>query len=277
MDAATAAALLLAAALHAGWTASVKSSRDPLLALATLIATGGACGAVLACVTGPLPRAAWPYLAASMALHAVYHVLLSRSYRLGDLSQVYPIARGAAPPLLALFAAFAADEIPSAAQLAGLGLASACVVSLGFTSRARERGAVGLALATGVLIAAYSLVDGQGSRAAGALSFVAWSHMLDTLSIAAIVGLVRRGGIRAHLRTELWRGVAGGLVGFTTYAIVLWAMARAPLAQVSMLRETSVIFAALLGAVALREPLGGRRLAAAAGVSAGPALLLGAG
>jgi drug/metabolite transporter (DMT)-like permease len=276
VDATVAAAVLLAAALHAGWNALVKGSRDPLLALATVIATAGACGALLALWLGPPAPEVWPWLAGSMLLHALYHVLLARSYRLGDLGQVYPIARGVAPPLLALLAAVSLGERPTGLQLFGLVLAALSVASLGWARRGHERGPVGSALATGALIAAYSLVDGQGSRIAGPLSFIAWSQILDLLPIGAIVWLRRRGAIGAHLRTDGWRGALGGVVGTITYAIVLWAMTRAPLAQVSMLRETSVLFAALLGTFALREPLGARRIAAALGVCAGTALLLGA-
>jgi drug/metabolite transporter (DMT)-like permease len=275
MDPHVAGAVLLSAALHAGWNGLVKGSRDPLLSLATIIATAGACGLLLAFFVSAPPRAAWPWLAASMLLHGIYHVVLARSYRLGDLSQVYPIARGVSPPLLALLAALVVGERPSAPQLAGLALASASVASLGLARRAQERGAVGTALAAGVLIASYSLVDGQGSRVAGVLSFIAWSHIFDTVTIAGVVWLVRRRELGAHLRAEGWRGVAGGLVAIATYSIVLWAMTQAPLAQVSMLRETGVLFGALLGTVVLREPLGGRRIAAATGVCAGTALLLG--
>jgi drug/metabolite transporter (DMT)-like permease len=273
VDGGVGAAVLLAAALHASWNALVKGSRDPLLSLAVVIATAGVCGLALACVVGPPPRAAWPYLTASMVLHSGYHVLLARSYQLGDLSLVYPIARGVAPPLVAVLAAATADEWPSATQTTGLVLASASIASLGIAGGARE--AVGPALATGVLIACYSLVDGAGSRAAGVLTFIAWSHVLDSIPLAAVVGFARRGRVRAHLRAEAWRGVSGGLIGIATYSIVLWAMTRAPLAHVSMLRETSVIFGALLGALVLREPLGWRRIAAATGVCAGTVLLLG--
>jgi drug/metabolite transporter (DMT)-like permease len=271
-----AGAVLLAAALHAGWNALVKGSRDPLLALATVIVTAGACGLALGLVVGPPPRAAWPYLLASMGIHGIYHVVLARAYSLGDLGQVYPIARGVAPPLLAVLAAIALAERPSALQLAGLIVASVSIVSLGAARTGPADKAVGLALATGALIASYSLVDGQGSRVAGVLPFIAWSHALDTLPIAGIVWLVRRDQVRPHLRADGWRGAAGGVVGIATYSIVLWAMTRAPLAQVSMLRETSVIFGAVLGAFVLREPLGARRIASASGVCAGAAMLLGA-
>ena len=266
--------MLLAAALHASWNALLKGSRDPLLALATMVATAGLCGLILATVAGPPPRDVWPYLGFSMLLHAVYHVLLARAYTLGDLSQIYPIARGVAPPLLALLAAMTLEEWPDGLQAAGLLLASVSIATLGIASRARERLGVGYAMATGAVIASYSLIDGYGSRVSGVLLFIAWSHLLDTLAIAAIVWYARRGRVREYLRTDGWRGVAGGLIGIATYSIVLWAMTRAPLAQVSMLRETSVIFAALLGAFALREPLGLRRTAAAVGVCIGTGLLL---
>jgi drug/metabolite transporter (DMT)-like permease len=167
-----------------------------------------------------------------------------------------------------------AGEVPGALQLAGLAIASLAIASLAFVGGRRERGAAGFALATGGLIAAYTLVDGQGSRISGVLTFIAWSQLLDVGPIALIVWFTRRGQIRAHLERDGWRGAAGGLIGLVTYTIVLWAMTQAPLAAVSMLRETSVIFAALLAAALLREPVGARRIAATLAVFAGGALLL---
>lgn len=275
MESGVAALVLVAAALHAAWNTQVKRSRDPLLALATVIVTAGALGALLLPWVGLPPADAWPYLGASVLLHGLYHLLLARSYRLGDLSQVYPIARGVAPPLVAGLAALSAGELPGPLPLAGLVIASLSIASLGMGGSPSQRGAVGFALATGTLIAAYSVVDGHGSRSAGALSFIAWSHVLDVPPICAVAGLSRRGQIRAHLERDGLRAAAGGVIAISTYSIVLWAMTRAPLASVSMLRETSVIFAGLFGALLLRERVGPRRVVATLGVCAGGALLLG--
>jgi drug/metabolite transporter (DMT)-like permease len=276
LEAHVAAAVLLCAAAHASWNALVKGSRDPLLALATVIVVAALCLAPVAAVLGLPPSRAWPWLAASVPLHGGYHLLLWQAYRSGDLSVVYPIARGCVPPLVAVLAAWLVGEWLRPKQLWGLGVSSASIASLALWGRARRWGApVALALGCGALTAGYSLVDGQGARAVGALHFVAWSHLLDVGPIAVIVWIYRRGQISSYLAAEGIRAAAGGALGAASYAAVLWAMTRAPLAQVSMLRETSVVFGALLGARVLREPLGAPRTLAAVGLCAGVALLLG--
>ena len=276
LDPALLALVLLAAGLHASWNASAKSSRDPLLAIAALTASGGlVIGPLIFFLPAPAP-ASWPFLAASVALHFAYQLFLVRSYSLGDLSQVYPIARGAAPAFAAALAAWAASEIPSLRQCLGLAITSGALFFLG------SRGAGGLssgpavrsALVTALLISAYTVVDGLGVRRAGdPFSYIVWMALLDAFPILAVGLWVRRGRTVEFLRNEGWRAAAGGIVAMLGYAIVLWVMSQGAIAVVAALRETSVVFAALLGWLLLGEPFGRRRVLASVALVAGLVLV----
>lgn len=271
------ALVLLAALLHASWNALTKASTDALLAVWLMVLFSAALGAGLACFV-PLPdRAAWPYLAASAVIHLAYLLSLVRAYEHGDLSRVYPIARGLAPAIVAALAAVFAREIPTPLQIAGLLLCCASIASLAFADAGvRDVGghAVRAAAATGLWIGAYTVVDGSGVRVAGEpLGYVAWNLALDGVLPTFVVLARRRGRIRAYLRSHGAHALAGGAMAALAYGIVMWAMARGAMASVSSLRETSVLFAALIGTRLLGEPLGARRVAAAAGVAAGLLIL----
>jgi drug/metabolite transporter (DMT)-like permease len=277
LDPVVAALVLLAAVLHAAWNAITKSSQDPLLAIWLITLVAGVVGAIGA--TGvPLPHPeAWPYLIASMGIHLAYMLFLVHAYQHGDLNRVYPIARGLAPVVVAALAAALAGESLTLAQTVGLVICCGAISSLAFADaglRGVSGRAVSSAVMTGLLIGAYTVVDGSGARRAGEpLSYVAWNFMLDAFPISIAAFALRRGRIRSHLRIGLLPGVAGGVMSAIAYGIVMWALARAPMASVASLRETSVVFAALLGARVLGEPLGKRRLAAAVVVAAGLVLL----
>ncbi len=276
-DGAVVALVLLSALLHAAWNAVAKAGRDRLLTLWGVVMVGSVAGAVGVCAL-PLPeRAAWPYLAASFVVHAVYLLSLHRMYQLGDLSQAYPIARGIAPLLVGLGAAWRVGEPLGAVQLAGLGLSSLAICGLALAGRARSvdaSRAVPAALLSGALIGVYTVIDGQGVRLAGGeLRFIAWNFFLDGIPLTLVVLWLRRGQIGAFLRDEGLRAFAGGVVATLSYSIVLWALARGAMAHVSALRETSVIFAALIGTRLLGEPFGRARVGAALAVVAGVVLL----
>jgi drug/metabolite transporter (DMT)-like permease len=268
--------VLLSALLHASWNALTRRSVDPLLAiwLVTLC-----CGAVAGLATPWVDfprREAWPYLAGSVVLHLAYQLFLAHAYRVGDLSQVYPIARGLAPCVVAALAAMLAGEVPGAVQLAGLALVSGSIagLALGGARHARVPRAAGAALVTGILIGAYTFVDAAGVRAAGrAFDYIAWVLLLDSLPMSILALALRRREALGFLRAELRYGLAGGVMAAAGYGIVMWAMSRASMAGVAALRETSVIFAAWIGTRLLGEPFGGRRIVAAAGVAAGIVLL----
>lgn len=247
-------AVLGAALLHAAWNALIKSGREPLLDTA-LIALAGTVVALplLALVTPPDP-AAWPYLAASVAVHLAYYTALAGAYQAGDLSHGYPIMRGVAPLLVAAASVAWFGEALSPAAWAGVLLICGGVLSLGMAGGGASRRATAWALANAAIIALYTLADGAGVRLAGsALGYVVWLNLLMGLPFGLAVLAIRRGGLLRHAKAHWRRGLAGAVLSALSYGIALWAMTRAPVAVVAALRETSVIFAALIGVWFLGE------------------------
>jgi drug/metabolite transporter (DMT)-like permease len=270
------AAVLAAAVLHAAWNALVKQGGDPFLRLAVVILTGSLVCFPLLPLVEPPPPAAWPWLLASVTVHIAYDWLLCLGYLRGDLSLVYPMARGVAPPLVALLGLLVAGE-----RLAPEGLAAVAVVSagilvllgLGRVARAQRRSLL-YASGCGVAIALYTLADGQGVRAAGEpWGYILWLFALDGLPFGLPVLWLQRHRLQGLATPGLAPAALGGLLSFAAYALVIWAMATTPMALVSALRETSVVLAAWIGTRLLAEPFGGRRIAAAALVAAGIVLL----
>jgi drug/metabolite transporter (DMT)-like permease len=259
--------VLLAAFCHAGWNAAMKIGADRLVVLGAINGVGAVVAlALLPLVALPTPQA-WPWLIASVAIHTLYYACLIAQYRVGDLSHVYPLARGLSPLLVAAGAAGVAGEALSLVALCGIALASAGIVSLAFEGGPpwrRDARPVLYACTTAVVIACYTVVDGMGVRAAdGALSYVVWLFFLDGLPLAAFAA-VRRGRELSRILVLEWRkSLLGGSLMIVAYGLVIWAMSLGPMAQVSALRETSVIFATLLGVVMLRERFGMRRIVAA--------------
>jgi drug/metabolite transporter (DMT)-like permease len=240
------------------------------------VVAGSAVWAVLALPFAGLPDpAAWTFMATSAAIHFAYYVTLSNAYRTGDLSFAYPLMRGAAPLITTVLGVVFLGELPSLHTMAGILLICTGIVSIAFVRRERHsRAALQWALANAAIIAAYTLVDGAGVRASGnALAYVSWLLALEGLPYLAWV-LWRGRSRAARYLAGSWRlGLAGGLGSLAAYGIVLWAMTRAPVAAVAALRETSVLFAALIGAVWLKEGFGLMRFAGAASVVAGIAAL----
>ncbi|MFH8985038.1 DMT family transporter [Streptomyces varsoviensis] len=273
-----AAAVLLAAITHASWNAIAHGIKDQLVAF-TLVSGGGAViGAVLACCT-PLPASgAWPYLIASALLHVVYQALLMRSFSLGDFGQVYPIARGTAPLVVTVLAAVFVGEMPDDWQAAGVVVASAGLLGValwGIRGARPHWPAIAAAVATGLAIASYTVVDGVGVRASGtSLGYIAWLMILEGVAIPAYALASRRGGLRAQLRPYAVRGLAGGLLSVFAYGLVLWAQTRAELAPIAALRESSIIVGAAIGALFFKERFGAPRVAAAGLMVVGIGLML---
>ena len=268
MDSLVFAAVLLAAAAHAGWNAAIKRGLDPLVTT-VLIAIGAGVVALPIAVWLGLPAvAARPWVVASVIVHLGYFAGLIEAYRAGDMSQVYPIARGAAPLLTALVSTAWLGE-----QLGGLGwvgllclVGGVMMLSLhGGGDLARlDRRAVGFALFTALTVCAYTVIDGIGVRAAGDAPAYTATAFLGNAVIMALYGLARRGSkLLAGLSRAWVTGLAGGALQFASYGIALWAMTVAPIAVVAALRETSVLFGALIAVVVLREPLRALRVAAA--------------
>ena len=268
------AAALCSALIHASWNAALKGGRDRV-ADAFLIAVGGLIvwGAVAAGWGAPAP-AAWPFLAGSVLIHLVYWVALFSAYDVGDLSHIYTLSRGSAPMLVAVGAALAAHEVPPPVKVAGIVLVSAGVLCVGASPRAPLKATL-WALGIGVSIASYSLVDALGARAGGdALVYVAWTSGLMAIPMIGFA-LWRRGPqpLLAAATKAPWRGVGIGVISFAGYGLVLWAQTFAPIAQVTALRETSVVFGALIAFLFLRERLGFRRWAGALIVAVGAGLI----
>ena len=259
--------VLFSALLHASWNALVKSSADKALDTALVHSLGAVVALPVLCWVG-LPRPeSWPYVAASLVVHIGYYVALAGAYRHGDLGLTYPVMRGFAPLLVALASGPLIGETPSASAWLGILAITAGVALVGLShpgAALHHRKAVGFALANAVIIATYTVVDGQGVRVAGdALPYVLTMFVLDGLPYPLLVwlraGTEGRRRIVAYARTRWPLATLGGAASIGSYAIALWAMTRAPVASVAALRETSVLFAALLGTVLLREPFGVQR------------------
>nr|WP_206325436.1 MULTISPECIES: DMT family transporter [unclassified Streptomyces] len=273
-----ACAVLVAAVTHASWNALAHHIRDQLLSF-TLISGGGALIGLALIPFTPLPAAgAWPYLLASAALHVAYYALLMKSFTLGDFGQMYPIARGTAPLVVTLLAAVFVGEVPDRWQLLGVAVASAGLTGLalwGIRGRGAHGPALFAALATGLSIALYTVVDGVGVRASGTpLGYIAWLMALEGLAIPAYALAVRRRALLTELRPHAARGLLGAALSVAAYALVLWAQTQAPLAPVAALRESSIIVGAAIGALFFKERFGGPRVAAAGLMVLGIGLML---
>ncbi|MEU8822389.1 DMT family transporter [Streptomyces sp. NPDC048636] len=304
-----AVAVLIAAITHASWNAIAHGIRDQLLAF-TLVGGGGAvCGLVLAAFTPVPDAAAWPYLVVSAAVHIVYYLLLMRSFHLGDFGQMYPIARGTAPLVVTVLAAVFVGETPDGWQATGIALASTGLLGValwgirggrGRSAAAADNGgndsgdnggekggAAGgarpwlaplAAVATGLSIAAYTVVDGLGVRASGSsMGYIAWLMVLEGFAIPVYALAVRRRALLGQLRPVAVRGLLGGVLSVFAYGLVLWAQTRAPLAPIAALRESSIIVGAAFGALFFKERFGAPRIAAAGLMVAGIGLMLHAG
>ncbi|GAA4874176.1 DMT family transporter [Actinomycetospora straminea] len=271
---------LLAAVLHATWNAVAHGVPDRLVGFALIGATYVVVGGGAALALGPPPAGAWPAILASAGIHVVYVLLLWWSYQLGDFSQVYPVARGTAPWVVALVELARGEHVP-ALQLVGIG-----VISLGLLSLALDGGrlsraslpALGAALATGLSIAAYTVVDATAVDATAVATtpvpvYAAWMFLLQG-PVMPVIALARRGRrLRTLDRRVLLAGLGGGLVSLAAYGLVLVAQTSGATAAVAALRETSIVIGAVIGTVFLGERFGRSRVVAAAVVTVGIVLV----
>jgi len=267
-----AAAVLGAALLHAAWNTLVKASEDKEL---DTYAIAAGCGLIAVVVLPFLPMpapASWPWLAGSAAVHILYFVFLAGAYRYGELSYVYPIMRGGGPMIVAASGATVFAEALSGGQWLGVLLVCGGIVA--FASGAHDRRATLFALANAAVIGAYTLIDAQGVRASAApASYTLWFFAANALVIIAMGRLKRGSAVPRYLGRHWRRALLGGACSVGSYGIALWAMTRAPVALVAVLRETAVIFGAVLAALVLKEKLTRRRLFATGAVLAGLILL----
>jgi len=265
-------AVLLAAAMHAGWNAVLKVKLEPFIAMTLVTGLAGVIGLPFLLALGPPRIEAWPWLLGSVAIHLAYYLALSEAYRHADMGQVYPIARGGAPLLTTLASLLVIRE-----PLAPLGGVGVGILGLGIGLMSlRGRGAqfdmraVGYALLTAVIICGYTLVDGIGARVAGdPHAYSAALFVIDAVPLPLYL-LWRRGRIAfVPMRRFLIPGFAGAGMSLAAYWIAIWAMTVAPIALVAALRETSVLFATVIAVVFLKEPLIPVRGAAALVIVAG--------
>jgi len=257
--------VLGAALLHAVWNALVKVNGDRLIMVAIMMTSQAVIAIlVLPFVEFPTP-ASWPYIWASTALHTAYFLFLVMAYRYGDLSHVYPIARGSAPLIVAVVSVAIVGETLSRQAALSVVLIALGIMSLTLTRGAsgfREPKAILYALGTGVFIAGYTVVDGLGGRLAdSAHSYIFWLNLFDGIPITILALYLRWGQIFVQVRVSWKPGVFSGIVSLVAYWIVIWAMTLAPMALVSAVRETSMVFAVLFGVLFLRERLNLARLA----------------
>ncbi len=253
------AAVICAAVLHAVWNALVKSGADTHLSMAAVM-MGHVPIALVILPFVPLPTAeSLPWMLAGAVLHVGYQIFLLSAYRIGDLTQVYPIARGVAPLIVAGVSVGALGVHLDRMELTAIAIIATGIMSLSLVRQGdgqRNGPAALLALGTGCFIAGYSLVDGIGARVTGSvLGYYAWETVGNTLGFAVWLSVTRPGVLRRVPREGLRLFLVGGSASFAAYALVIWGFTQAPIALVTALRETSIVFALLIGVFFLRERL----------------------
>jgi drug/metabolite transporter (DMT)-like permease len=264
------ALVLGAALLHATWNAILRGGADRLWSITVMCAVSAVVALPFVFVLVAPAQASWPCIGLSAALQVSYCLFLVRAYREGALAQVYPIARGTAPLLVTLGAVFVAGERLTPAALAGVALVSLGIMALAFEKARPDARSTLAAIATGVFVAAYTLTDGVGARLSGhAQSYTAWLFLVQGAAMP-VVYVVLRGRLRLPLKeAETWKALAGGVFGLLSYGVVIWALTLAPMGRVSALRETSILFAVVIGVVFLKEKVTLPRTAAALMIAGG--------
>ncbi|TFY87409.1 EamA family transporter [Pseudomonas kairouanensis] len=262
--------VLFAALLHASWNALLRSGADRLWSMTVMCMAIALVCIVAAAFMAPPAIESWGYALLSGVLHVGYNLFLVRSYRVGDLGQIYPISRGSSPVLITLGAAMFAGESITPGELLGVGLVSGGIISLAFKGRSLSVPSLPYALGTGGFIAAYSVVDGIGARLSGApLAYTVWMCVLWGVLMPLVYIGLRGPRSLFCVRPGTVTAVVGGLVSLLAYGMVIYAMNEAPLGAVSALRETSVLFALLIGYVFLGETLTARRILACIVIASG--------
>jgi drug/metabolite transporter (DMT)-like permease len=263
-------AVIAAAVTHAVWNAIAHGIKDQTLAFA-LIGVGGIAVGIPLVIVAAMPHAdCWPYLLGSVAIHIFYNLLLMQCYRLGEFSQVYPLARGTSPLVVSILAAIFIHEHLALPQIAGVLVVSAGLAALVLAGRRPGRAAFAAAVGTGLTIAAYTTVDGVGVRLSGSpVGYIGWLMVLESLCVPMFAVFRRRDVLLKQPKRILLAGLSAGALSVLAYGLVLWAQTRGALAPIAALRETSVIFGAIIGALIFREPFGRTRIAATVLVAAG--------
>lgn len=267
---------MVAAFMHAAWNAIIKSHGDRFASITQLGVVQGLLGLALTPFF-PLPQGVtWFWIAASALLHTGYKLFLVRAYQAGDLGQIYPLARGAAPLITALAAYFTLHETMSPITTTGV-----IVLCLGIAVMAMKGGrrgllgsldphAVGFALIVSLFIAAYTMVDGIGARLSHQFaSYIVWMFALDGAAMTTLY-VFRRGRVGAPLLRTQWRtGAVAAVISFSAYWLIIWAMTVTPIAAVAALREVSILFALGISTFILKEHATAWRIGAAVCIIAG--------
>lgn len=264
--------VILAAALHATWNAALKASGDKAVTAAAIVV--GHCPlAIIAAMVSPFPDwESMPYVLGGAVLHLGYQLFLIWAYRHGELSQIYPVARGVAPLLIAVFSFMFLGLDAWGGVLGVVGLIGFGLILMAVQLGVQLRGLTP-ALLCGVFIASYSLLDGIGAGKAGtALGFYAWLSLLNAVLMVLVMGVARPQVLRGIVTTGRFAALLGGAGSFAAYALVIWAFTQAPIVLVSALRETSILFALALARFTLGERVGRLRLLSALFILMGAAL-----
>lgn len=268
--------ILVSALLHASWNAFVKNDDDRTLSLAWIMGIGGLASTLAIPFVGLPERATWPYLFATTLLQNVYFGLVILSYKHGDLSQAYPIARGTAALLAAVASAALGIDVLAPREWLGIVVSSLGIASLAFAaagSGATLRRAIGYPLMSGAFTAAYSIVDGLGARAGSSpAGYVVWMNVCTAPALPLFVVAMRRGEAFRGGLAAMGPRMGAALIAVASYSIAVWAFSQGSLGRIAVLRETSVLFAAIMGSVLLKEPFGRRRVLSAIVILAGFAL-----
>jgi drug/metabolite transporter (DMT)-like permease len=278
------AAVLGAALLHATWNALVKGrggQGDPMLSTVLVVGGGALASALLLPFCAAPAPASWPFIAASSLVQTVYYLLLIEAYRSGDMSHAYPLMRGSAPLLVALFNGLLTGERLGAAQWLAVCLICGGVLAMmlagagaAASARTAQRRATVFALATACVISLYTMIDGAGVRRSGApAAYTMWIFLLAGSATAAFATRTRGSELLRLARARPLLLPLGGVSTLGSYGIALWAMTLAPVAAVAALRETSILFATAIAALVLRERVGRGRLLAVALIACGAATM----
>ncbi|WP_245645507.1 EamA family transporter [Pseudonocardia acaciae] len=269
-------AVLAAALLHAIWNSLAHGVPDRLVGFGLIGVVDVVGGGALVAFAGLPPAGAWPYILGSALTHAIYNALLMTSYRLGEFSQMYPLARGTSPWVVAVVSVVVLGKALPGSELAGVLAVSAGLLGLvlagGIPGR-KHLPALAAAGATGLMIATYTVIDGVGVGLSPLLSYTGWMFMLQGVPYVIVVPLVRGRRLLGAVRRCALPGIAGGTISLLAYGIVLWAQTSGALAPIAALRESSIVFGTLIGTFFLGERLGPRRAVAATVVLAGVLLI----
>lgn len=263
--------MLVAAFLHAASNALIKLSGDPLITRGVMSAIAAAAMLPLLPFVDPPTAAAWPILIASVPVHTAYNFFIAAAYRRGDLSAVYPLARGVSPLGVALLALIFGARLPGLGQLAGVGLICVGIFLLSFPEvLGVRRGALAYAVGAGIVVALYTYLDALGLRAGGTLAgYIVWLIALDGSVTASAIAMARR-GLVSNFLTQNWKAsLLAAVLGLTNFALAMVALGLGSIVEIAALRETSVVIAAFLGTRLLGEGFARRRMLAALLVFAG--------